>query len=95
MASPASSLASNLEVMDTWSLPLLTTCESPYSNTFKQSILTSGHTQGLARVMLKVAMVTGLKSRSLGYMSSGDSVYNWWNFRHHGWLNITTSNRSL
>lgn len=39
-------------------------------------LLTSGHTHGLASVILNVAIVTGLKSSNFGYMSSGDSVYN-------------------
>ena len=33
-----------------------------------------GHKQILASVMVNVAMVTGLKSRILGYMSIGDNV---------------------
>lgn len=36
-----------------------------------------GHRDARARVMVNVAMVTGRKSRILGYMSIGDNVY--WN----------------
>lgn len=37
--------------------------------------LTMGHRQILASVIVNVAMVTGLKSRILGYMSIGDKVW--------------------
>ena len=37
--------------------------------------LTIGQMHGLARVMVKVAMVTGWKSRILGYISSGERVW--------------------
>ena len=35
---------------------------------------TIGHRQVLAKVMVKEAIVTGLKSKILGYMSKGDRV---------------------
>lgn len=37
-------------------------------------VCTRGQTQGLARVMEKWPTVTGRKSSSLGYMSSGERV---------------------
>ena len=42
---------------------------------FKYDSLTMGHRQILASVIVNVAMVTGLKSRILGYMSIGDKVW--------------------
>ena len=41
----------------------------------KYASLTMGHRQILASVIVNVAMVTGLKSRILGYMSIGDKVW--------------------
>ena len=41
----------------------------------KHASLTMGHRQILASVIVNVAMVTGLKSRILGYMSIGDKVW--------------------
>ena len=43
----------------------------------KLTSLTMGHRQILASVIVNVAMVTGLKSRILGYMSIGDKVWGW------------------
>lgn len=41
----------------------------------KYASLTMGHRQILASVIVNVAIVTGLKSRILGYMSIGDKVW--------------------
>ena len=38
--------------------------------------LTNGHTHVLLRVIVNVAMVTGLKSNILGYISTGERVCN-------------------